>query len=276
MNKKNLLFLGDSITAGVLSGPELDYRKKGYSKFIAQYFKQKGKLGNHHNFAVSGFMTKNILEQLKSNITHNENIAFNILSEKCYRLTKKKVGKDTIKFTHPDIHILDAIKEADMLVITIGANDLIKLFEKAQDIGATKLIQAIVNKSYIEISRQEALANYKKIINIILNQNPTIELILMGTYVPFNEEKIVNILYEKFCLLEDSLYDELKNEFGSKIKIVKPRNSFKANKDKYIQSKFDIHPSTKGHKALANHILKEQRQISYIDNEVLDYEQTKI
>lgn len=166
MNKKNLVFLGDSITAGVLSGPELDYRKKGYSKFVAQYFKQKGELGSYHNFAVSGFMTKNILGQLKSNVTHNENIAFNILSEKCYKLTKKKVGKDTIKFTHPDIHILDAIKDADMLVITVGANDLIKLFEKAQDIGTAKLIQAIVNRSYIEISRQEALSNYKKIINI--------------------------------------------------------------------------------------------------------------
>lgn len=98
----------------------------------------------------------------------------------------------------------------------------------------------------------------------------------MGTYVPFNEERIVNVLYEKFCLLEDSLYDELKSEFGSKVKIIKPRNSFKANKDKYIQSKFDIHPSTSGHKALANFVLKEQKQISYKDNEVLDYKQTQI
>lgn len=276
MNKKNLLFLGDSITAGVIAGPELDYRKKGYARFIREYFDNQNSLGTYHNFAVSGFTTSDVLNQLKINITHNENIAFNILDEKSYRFTKRRVGTDTIKFTHPDISMYDAITKADIIFLTVGANDLIRLFRRFSDESVTKVLHSIINNEYTNETLHTALKNYLVMMNLIVSLNPSVEIILMGTYVPTGEEIIVNRVYPKFCLLEDALYDTVANEFPDNIKVVKPREIFKENGREYISSRIDIHPSTEGHKALADLAMKKQQLISYENDEILSYKQNSI
>lgn len=276
MNKKNLVFLGDSITAGVIAGPELDYRKKGYAQFVREYFERQNCLGTYHNFAVSGFMTGDVVNQFKQNITHNENIAFNILAEKCYKLTKHKVGADTIKFTHPDIHILDAIAKADLVTMTIGANDLIRLFRKISDESLTKVFHSIVANEYTDETLQTALENYIRIMNIIISINPNIEIILLSTYVPSGDERFVKRLYPKFCLLEDALYETIRNEFPDNVKLVKPRNIFKSNCKEFVTSKVDIHPSTEGHKSLAELVLQNQSQIEYNTGQVFNYTQNEV
>lgn len=273
MKKTNIVFLGDSITAGVLAGPELDYRKKGYARFIREFFERHNQLGSYHNFAVSGFMTGDVLSQFRSNITHNENIAFNILSEKCYRYTKKKVGSDTIRFTHPDITILDAIERADLLVMTVGANDLIRLFRKFSDESVTKVLHSIITNEYTHETLHTALKNYLVIMNLIIDINPNIEIIMMGTYVPSGDEAIVKRLFPKFSMLEDALYDTVANEFPDNIKLIKPRNIFKANCKEFVSSKIDIHPSSEGHKALAEMVLQTQTKLKYQNGEVFSYNQ---
>lgn len=274
--KKNIVFLGDSITAGVIAGPELDYRKKGYARFVAEYFERQNMLGDYHNFAVSGFMTGDVLAQFKNNITHNENIAFNVLSEKCYRYTKKKVGEDTIKFTHPDVRILDAISKADLLVLTVGANDLIRLFRKFSDESITKVLYSIISNDYTQETLHTALKNYLVIMNLIVDINPNIEIVLLGTYVPSGDEAIVKRLFPKFSMLEDALYDTVANEFPDNIKLVKPRSIFKANCKEFVTSRIDIHPSTEGHKALAELVLQTQSQIKYSSGQVFSYKQNDI
>ncbi len=276
MSKKNLVFLGDSITAGVLAGPELDYRKKGYAGFVREYFERQNKLGTYHNFAVSGFMTGDVLKQFKTNITHNENIAFNILDEKCYRFTKKKVGCNTVKFTHPDITILDAIQKADLLVMTAGANDLIRLFRKFSDESVGKILHSILANEYAQETLHTALKNYLVIMNLIIDINPDIEIILLGTYVPSGEEAIVKRLYPKFSMLEDALYDTVANEFPDNIKLVKPRSIFRSNTKEFVTSKIDIHPSTEGHKALAELVLQAQTQTNYNSGQVFSYRQNEV
>lgn len=276
MSKKNLVFLGDSITAGVLAGPELDYRKKGYARFVREYFDRQDALGTYHNFAVSGFMTGDVLNQFKTNITHNENIAFNILGEKCYRYTKKKVATDTIQFTHPDITILDAIEQADLLVMTAGANDLIRLFRKFSDESVTKILHSILSNEYTQETLHTALKNYLVIMNLIIDINPDIEIVLLGTYVPSSEDAIVKRLYPKFSMLEDALYDTVASEFPNNIKLVKPRAIFKSNSKEFVTSKIDIHPSTEGHKALAELVLQNQTQVKYQSGEVFSYRQNMI
>lgn len=276
MNKKNLVFIGDSITAGVIAGPELDYRKKGYAQFVREYFEHQKYLGTYHNFAVSGFMTSDVLNQFKQNITHNENIAFNILDEKCYKLTKHNVGCNTIKFTHPDIKILDAIAKADLIAMTIGANDLIRLFRKAGEDSISNVVHSIITSEYTEDTIQQALKNYIVIMNIILNINPDVEIILLGTYVPSGDERFVKRLYPKFCKLEDAVYETVRNEFPNNIKLVKPRNIFKSNCKEFVTSKIDIHPSTEGHKTLAELVLQAQTQVPYTSGQVFNYSQTDL
>lgn len=276
MSKKNLLFLGDSITAGVIAGPDLDYRKKGYAQFIREYFDNHDSLGTYHNFAVSGFMTGDVLNQFKANITHNENIAFNILDEKCYRFTKRLVGQDTIKFTHPDIRIYDAITKADIIFLTVGANDLIRLFRKFSDESVTKVLYSLLSNEYTNETLHTALKNYLVMMNLIVALNPSVEIILIGTYVPTGEEIIVKHLYPKFCLLEDALYDTVANEFPNNIKVVKPRELFKQHGREFVSSRIDIHPSTEGHKALADLAMKSQKLILYKNGEILSYKQNSI
>ncbi len=276
MSKKNIVFLGDSITAGVIAGPELDYRKKGYAQFVREYFENANSLGSYYNFAVSGFMTSDVLKQFKENITHNENIAFNVLSEKCYRLTKKRVGQDTIKFTHPDIRILDAIEQADLLVMTLGANDLIRLFRRFTEESVTGVVKSIINNEYATETLSVALKNYLIMMTLITEINPNIEIILLGTYVPTGEVRLVDRLYPKFSKLEDALYDTIADQFKENIKVVKPREIFKANTQEFVSSKIDIHPSTEGHKALAELVLQSQKQISYKSGMIFSYKQTDI
>ncbi|WOO86854.1 SGNH/GDSL hydrolase family protein [Mollicutes bacterium LVI A0039] len=276
MNKKNIVFIGDSITAGVIAGPELDYRKKGYAGFIKEYFEKHDLLGSYYNFAVSGFMTGDVLAQFKANITHNENIAFNVLSEKCYRFTKKRVEGDTIKFTHPDVRILDTIEKADLLVMTVGANDLIRLFRKFSDESVVKVIHSIISNEYTQETLHVALKNYLIIMNLITEINPDIEIILVGTYVPSGDQAIVKRLFPKFSMLEDALYDTVANEFPENIKLVKPRNIFKANCKEYVTSKIDIHPSTLGHKAIAELVMQKQETVMYNKGEILSYKQNQV
>lgn len=276
MNKKNIVFIGDSITAGVIAGPELDYRKKGYAQFVREYFERQNCLGSYHNFAVSGFTTSDVLNQFKQNITHNENIAFNILSEKCYKYTKKKVAKDTIEFTHPDVHISTAIENADLLVMTAGANDLIRLFKRISDESVTKVLYSIFASDYAQDTLNNALKNYLIIMNFIISINPDIEIILLGTYVPTGDERLVKRLYPKFSKLEDALYETVAQEFPNNVKFVKPRNLFKSNCKEFITSKVDIHPSTEGHKALAELVLQAQSQVEYESGQVFNYRQTPV
>ncbi len=276
MSKKNIVFLGDSITAGVIAGPELDYRKKGYAMFVREYFERHNMLKSYHNFAVSGFMTSDVLNQFKQNITHNENIAFNVLSEKCYRYTKKKVNQDTISFTHPDIRILDAIQKADLLVMTVGANDLIRLFRRFSDESVKKVLHSILSNEYAQETLHTALKNYLVMMNLIIDINPNIEIILMGTYVPSGDEAIVKRLFPKFSMLEDALYDTVANEFPDNIKMIKPRNLFKANAAEFVTSRIDIHPSTEGHKALAELVMQAQSQVKYQKGEVFNYRQVEL
>ncbi len=271
MSKTNLVFLGDSITAGVISGPELDYRKKGYAKYVAEYFKKNKKLGTYHNFAVSGFTTGDVLNQFKANITHNENIAFNVLSEKCYKLTKKKYGIDTINFTHPDVNILDAIQNAHLIVMTVGANDLIRLFKKISDESLTKVLHSIVASEYTQEALDTALKNFLIIINIILKINPQVEIIILGSYIPFGDPHIVNRLFSKFGNLDDALYGTIANEFPHNVTFVKTRDLFKSNSKEFVTSKIDIHPSTEGHKGLADLVLQNQTKIKYSNGEIYSY-----
>lgn len=276
MSKTNIVFLGDSITAGVIAGPELDYRKKGYARFVAEYFEAKKQLGSYHNFAVSGFTTGDVLKQFKTRITHNENIAFNILDEKCYRYTKKKVGKNTIKFTHPDISIFSAVEAADLIVLTMGANDLIRLFRKFSDESISKVLHSILVNEYTQETLHTALKNYLIIMNLIIELNPNVEIILLGTYVPTSEERILKRLYPKFSMLEDALYDTVGEEFPNNVRVIKPRAMFKSNSKEYVPSKIDIHPSNEGHKALAELVLQTQSKVSYTTGTVYSYNQTEV
>ncbi len=266
--KTNLVFLGDSITAGVIAGPELDYRKNGYAKYVRDYFALNDSLGTYHNFAVSGFMTSDLLRQFQTNITHNENIAFNILDEKCYRLTKKRVGHDTIKFTHPDISISEAIANADIVTMTCGANDLIRLFRKMNEASVSKVIRSLYTNQYSEDALENALKNYMIIMEYIIALNPKCEIILLANYFPSNDERLEKRLYEKFSKLEDALFDTVASHFPNNIKLYKPRFEFIENSKQYVTSKIDIHPSSKGHIALANMVLKTQTKIDYQDGDV--------
>ncbi len=270
MEKYNLVFLGDSITAGVIAGPELNYQKMSYAKYIRNYFASQEQLCTYHNFAVSGFTTSDILKQLQTNITHNENIAFNILDEKVYKLTRRRQGHHTIEFTHPDISISEAISDADVLFMTCGANDLIRLFRRFSEESKGTFIKSLFTNEYADNALEMALHNYMIIMEYITSLNPDLEIILLANYFPSSEEILVNRLYSKFGQLEDALFDTVANQFPNNIKLVKPRFAFKDHAHAYITSRIDIHPSLKGHQALADLALSSQTKIEYIPMDILN------
>ena len=95
----NYVVLGDSLSAGRNPYGVDDY---GYTDYVKDYLKKEDKLANYLSYAVSGYTT----EDVKNDINLNRSIIDN----------NKSIG------------IKKALRESDIVTISIGANDFLKDF----------------------------------------------------------------------------------------------------------------------------------------------------
>ena len=114
--KINYIALGDSIAEGMNEKYLIGY---GYTDYIRDYLDEKDVLGFYtKGFAHSGYRTYNLKRDLENNV---------------------EIEEDGEKLT-----IIDALKDADLVTLTIGANDFIELFslnnidERINDIESLK------------------------------------------------------------------------------------------------------------------------------------------
>ncbi len=90
--KINYVSIGDGFARGINSYHDISY---GYSDYIRDYLKKSNKLGEYNNFSYEDMMTKDLYKDILINI-HNE-----------------------------DNNIRRALREANILTISVGINDLI-------------------------------------------------------------------------------------------------------------------------------------------------------
>ncbi len=247
MAKKRLLFLGDSLTAGVYSDGKMRYDRVNYPQMIATMYENQGMLDSYYNMAVSGFRTIDVLKQLVDNISYNENVAYNIVCEYTY----KKGLKDyhhTAKIIEHDMRINDLIERSDEIILTLGSNDYLKFFYTYQD-KMTKIIRS-KDADLIETTTDEVIVHYHQIFKMIKAINPRIKIVLIGSYVPHKSKYVQNMFYDMFKQIEDQIRNDLCAEI-SNLHFVSIIDGFKENRDEFLDNPLNIHPNKMGYAYMA-------------------------
>ena len=205
------LALGDSLASG-----EGAYGKevKGYSDYVTEYLKNRNLLETCiDNFASDGYRTTDLIKDINDN-------------------KKVKVGDK-------EVTLQNALIKADLVTLSIGAND-------------------ILNKINLETP-----IDYSSLYNYIDDLSDDLEelLLLMRQYC---KEDIVLIgYYNPYPYLNNKKTDDVFNYLNSKYKKISDENDvyyvevntlFKEN-PQFLPNENDIHPSTEGYKAISGEII---------------------
>jgi len=146
--------LGDSLAHGM---NEVGIIGLGYADFVAQALQKEGLITSYNKgFAYTGYTTKNVLEDLQND-----------------------VEKPVVGFGYPNeqVKLRTSIKEAEIITLTAGANDLIPILKESQTTG--------INAVAILKASQDAVKNITAILAEIKKLNPNAQVYVMGYYNSF-------------------------------------------------------------------------------------------
>ena len=217
------LALGDSLAAGVTDQNGLG---KGYSDFLAENFIESadGTITYNKGFAFPGYRTEDLLADIQKNV---EKPIFNLQGQQAERVTIK-----------------DEIKKAQVISISIGANDVLQTV-KRNDAGGLAFNMADV---FTQITTAEQ--NVGKIIDEIKAINSEADIIFMGFYNPFpyleaatqtQLTTLVNTLDSRIGKVakdKGAIFVEVKEEMAEDVAA-------------YLPNPENVHPSEAGYEAIA-------------------------
>jgi len=212
----NYVALGDSLAAGRNPYGIDDY---GYTDYVKDYLKNKDKLASFVSYAQSGYTIEDIFNDINLN--------------KSVIIDNKHIG------------IKKALRESDIVTLSIGANDLLKqinLMDLSKTLGDEGRI-----KNYIDDILIKANSLLKSI-----KQYAKGKIIVVGYYNPVPQledykKDIDNIIsyidkeYQKICKSNDIYYVQISKHI--------------ANNSEYLPNPLDIHPSKKGYKIISEVII---------------------
>lgn len=158
--------------------------------------------------------------------------------------------------------ITSAIKEADIVLITIGANDIMKVL-KSNFMNVTM--------EPFEEERVKYIERLTAIFNKINELNPDTQIYLIGFYNPFErhfgEIKELEMIIENWNNAGKSLSEEYEN-----VKYVPTKDLF-SNSNIDLLAEDEFHPNTSGYKLMAKRVLEylkesnEETEINTVDIE---------
>ena len=213
----NYVALGDSVAAGRNPYGVEDY---GYTDYISDYLKKENKLKSYVNFAVSGYTT----EDVNNDINYNKNI----------------------KIDNKEINIKKALRESDLVTISIGANDFLG------ELKLTSIPSLLEDKNYA----------LKRINSIFDSIDTTLELVMkyakgtiivVGYYNPLPYLEKYEDQINEIVDYADQKYQELCDKHD--IYYVKVSDEIAKNKE-YLPNPLDIHPSKKGYEVISKEIVE--------------------
>ena len=212
--------LGDSLAHGM---NEVGIIGLGYADFVAQALQKEGLITSYNKgFAYTGYTTKNVLEDLQND-----------------------VEKPVVGFGYPNeqVKLRTSIKEAEIITLTAGANDLIPILKESQTTG--------INAVAILKASQDAVKNITAILAEIKKLNPNAQVYVMGYYnsFPYYSED----LQKQFKLLLATVNSTIKTTVEKAGGIFVPTYDIVA-KDvpSYLPNPENIHLSEAGYMAVAN------------------------
>lgn len=205
------LALGDSLATG-----EGAYGKKikGYTTSVKDYLKQNDLLEIYVNeFAENGYRTTDLINAIKDN---------------------KKIKKQDKEIT-----IQNSLIKADLVTLSIGANDILNKINIEQSIDYKQIYNYIDDLSTDLDKLLKLMREYCKE-----------DIVLIGYYNPYpylNNKEIDDIFYYL-----NKKYKEICEEYN--VNYVEIDQIFKENPD-FLPNDNDIHPSNEGYKTIADHII---------------------
>jgi lysophospholipase L1-like esterase len=220
--KVHYVALGDSLAAGELARPADGIRTwvKGFSGIIAEHFEKKGVLASYTNkFAVSGYTTQNVLDDIIGN--------------------KEVEGKK----------LQDTLKSANYITVTAGANDVLQIAQIDIAKGTVS-----IDPLKFGATNSKIQSNLTNIIKEIQTLNPKAEIYVSGYYNPF--PYLPAAQQGQLELMLSLLNGGIKSVSEAKgATFVDMKGIFDASKETYLPNPRDIHPSLEGYQLLANRFI---------------------
>lgn len=217
---KNIYYvaLGDSLAAGQNPYGQIGY---GYSDYVSNYLKENNILQTYtKDYAKSGYKISDILNDIESNKKINVN--------------GKEEGIKTI------------LRKADLLTISIGANDM---FYK---LGINNLNINLEDKNKINQYINETMNDLENLIQTVQKYFKK-DLVLVGYYNPLaaNSSEYARELEPQFNNLNINM-KKLCEKYN--MHFIEIYEIFKENPE-YLPNPVDIHPSNKGYQVIASSII---------------------
>lgn len=204
-NDISIVAIGDSLTEGVGDIDQLG----GYIHYLKNLMEQEKviKSANFVNFGVKGNRTDQLLKRLD------------------------------------DEHVTESLKETDMIIITIGGNDVMQVLRE-------NLLGLSLNKFHTaQISYSQRL---EKILNKVINYNNHAKIFLVGIYNPFirwfSDIKEMDIIVDNWNQASEDIvakYDQ--------VTFVPVADIFFNNEENLLYTDY-FHPNNRGYELIAERI----------------------
>ncbi|HJF33341.1 MAG TPA: S-layer homology domain-containing protein [Sporosarcina psychrophila] len=213
------LALGDSLAAGVTPNNELG---KGYADFLAESIQEIGTLKSYNKgFSFPGYKSTDVLNDIQQNVT-----------------------KDVYGFGYiaKTAELQKSIKDAEIITISAGANDVLPLIKKDPTTGKTT-----VDQKALVTGLQQVGSNYKAIMTEINQINPDAQVYVMGYYNPFPymSEDLQPLLKQLLSVLNKTITTGLE---GTQAIFVPTGDVIASDYKVYLPNPENIHLSEAGYK----------------------------
>lgn len=204
-NKISYISIGDGLSKGMNYN---NFESIGYSDYLYNYLKKNNKIELYtKDFSNENNRITDLIDDI------NNNISININNKKIY--------------------IQNAIKNADILTISIGMNEILYKYGNH------------VNDGYMYSYIDECISDLNKLIKIITKLNNK-DIFLLGFYNPTDDNEL-----DEFIEYTNKKVIELCNEY--KINYIDTYSIFNNNKH-LIYNDNNYYPNQDGYKLIANSI----------------------
>lgn len=209
-NTYDYLALGDSLAAGVLYNNTLG---NGYAGYLAEKLDEKDALGVfNNNYAAVGYTTDDVLADIQNN-------------------------KESIQ---------SEITDAEIITITAGANDVLKLFTIDPEDDTVSFDPQEMTAALKEVGENTA-----EIIGTIKTLNPNASVYVMEYYNPF--PYVSGEIKTQLVVLLNMLNGAIEQaSVATGATLVPTAEAMAANATVYLPSAENIHPSEEGYQVLGD------------------------
>jgi Lysophospholipase L1 and related esterases len=215
----NYVALGDSIAEGINSYNAPDY---GYPDYISDYLRSNKRLGTYtKNFSKSGYRVENIVDDINNN-------------------------KSTLGTNNKTITIKEALRESDLVTISIGANDLM---------GGSSIQSFATKLNNMKTTKEEVdeIAKQVEDLLILVKKYAKGQIILVGYYNPLPTITSHKSQIDEVIIYANNKYLELAENL--EIDYVDVFELFIENIE-FLPNPSNIHPNNKGYEAMSKEVIK--------------------